>query len=137
VSDQIILTLPEDLSRRARQIAATAARPVEQLLIEYISTLQPSLPPLPPDIQAELDALSHLSDDALWAIARAQMPAESQARAQTLLRARIPLSEAESAELDQLVERADRLMLRKAEAASILRARGHAFQQSDFAPRDG
>ena len=34
-----------------------------------------------------------------------------------------------------LVERADRLMLRKAEAAAILVERGYPFSQSDFKQR--
>jgi hypothetical protein len=80
------------------------------------------LPILPPEEQAELDALHHLSDDALWTIAREQMPADVQARAHDLMD-RKTLSNEEQAELDLLVERGDRLMLRKAEASAILRDR--------------
>ncbi len=47
------------------------------------------------------------------------------------------LTAAEQGELDQLVQRADRLMLRKAEAATILlRERGHTFGQQDFLSPD-
>lgn len=136
MSDQIILTIPTEISDRARRIAETTAQPVEQVLIEHLKTLPSLLPALPPEQQAELDALHHLSDDALWTIAREQMPPDVQSRAHDLMDKNSlgTISDDEQAELDLLVERADRLMLRKAEAAAILRERGHSFSQSDFNP---
>ncbi|SRR5258706_10511799 len=133
MADQIVLTLPEDISARAHQIAEINSQTVEQVLIDHLKTLST---PLPPSEQAELDALRHLSDDALWTIAREQMPEEVQARAQELMAKNSvrTISEPEEAELDKLVERADRLMLRKAEAATILRDRGYSFNQQDFKP---
>ena len=127
MTDLIILKVPEDISARARQIAAAIAQPVEQLLLDHLKTLAAPLPVLPPATQAELDALHHLSDDALWTIASAQMPEDAQARAHALLdkNSRGVITDDEHAELEQLVERGDRLMLRKAEAAAILRKRGH------------
>jgi hypothetical protein len=136
MSDQIVLTVPSEISRRARQIAQSTDQSVEEVLIEHLKTLSPPLPTLPAEQQAELDALRLLSDDALWTIAREQMPPEVQARAHALMdtNTQRTISEEEQAELDLLVERADRLMLRKAEAASILRERGHPFIQTDFDP---
>ena len=58
MADLIILKVPEDISMRARQIAATVAQPVEQLLLDHLKTLAAPLPVLPPDTQAELDALA-------------------------------------------------------------------------------
>jgi hypothetical protein len=123
MSDSIILTIPEDISARARQIAEYQARSVEQVLIDYLQTLPPSLPP---DIQAELDALRHLSDDALRTIAHEHMPDDAQMRADVLLdrNSRGLITDDEYAELEKLVERADQMMVRKAEAASLLRQRG-------------
>src|SRR6266446_1785557 len=80
MADLIILEVPEDISVRARQIAETVAQPVEQLLLDHLKTLAAPLPVLPPDTQADLDALQHLSDDALWTIAREQLPEDVQAR---------------------------------------------------------
>src|SRR5437899_11636667 len=85
MADLIILKVPEDIAVRAHQIAATVAQPVEQLLLDHLKTLAAPLPVLPPDTQVELDALQHLSDDALWTIARAQMPEYVQARAHALI----------------------------------------------------
>ena len=139
MADLIILKVPEDISARARQIAATVAQPVEQLLLDHLKTLAAPLPVLPPDTQAELDALQHLSDDALWTIAREQLPEDGQARAHALMdkNSRGVMTDEEHGELEKLVERGDRLMLRKAQAAAMLRQRGHTFTQKDFLPKHG
>lgn len=135
---QITVTLPEDISDRVRQIAETTSQPVEQVVLDHLRNISTTPPPLSPDEQAELDALHHLSDDALWTIAREQVSEDVQARAHELLdkNARGKVTAAEAAELEQLVERADRVMLRKAEAAAILSERGHTFTQKDFRPQD-
>src|SRR5471030_3123709 len=127
MSDQIILTLPYDISARAKRIAETTSQPVEQVLLDHLRTLSSPLPTLLPDEQAELDALHYLSDDALWTIAREQMSDDAQIRAHELMdrNSRDFISEGEAAELEKLVVRADRLMLRKAEAASLLRERSY------------
>jgi hypothetical protein len=132
MTDQIILTVPENISDIARTLAEKTAKPAEQVLLEYLETL--ALPVLPPDEQAELDALKHLSDDTLWTIAREQMPDAVQTRANVLMdkNASHTLADAEESELQTLVERADRLMVRKAAAAAILRERGNSFTQQDF-----
>jgi hypothetical protein len=138
MADPIVLTLPDDIAVRARQIAAALAQPVEQVLLDHLKTLATPLPSLPLEEQAELDALHHLSDDALWTMVREQMPDAVQARAHQLMdkNARGIIAEPEAVELEILVRRADRLMLRKAEAAAILKARDHAVTQQDFGPRD-
>jgi len=139
MADLIILEVPEDISVRAREIAETVAQPVEQLLLDHLKTLAPPLPVLPPDTQVELDALQHLSDDALWTIAREQMPEDVQARAHALMdkNSGNVMTDEEHAELEKLVERGDRLMLRKAEAAALLRKRGYTFTQKDFLSKHG
>ena len=137
MTDQIVLTVPEDISDRARQIAESTEQPVEQILIEHLKTLSVPLLALAPEEQAELDALHYLSDDALWTIAREQMPEDVQARAHELMdkNTSATITEAERLELNRLLERADRLMLRKAEAAVLLRERGYSFTQQDFKPQ--
>jgi hypothetical protein len=127
MTNQIVLTVPDEISERARQIAATTALPVEQVLLDHLKTLSSPLPSLPPAEQAELDALKNLSDDTLWTIAREQMAEDAQARALNLMKRNDggKISQDELAELERLVQRADRLMLRKAEAASILQQRSH------------
>jgi hypothetical protein len=55
------------------------------------------------------------------------MSEDAQLRAHELMdkNSRGTITSEERTELDQLVQRADRLMLRKAEAAAILKARGN------------
>jgi hypothetical protein len=139
MADLIILKVPDDIAVRARQIAETVAQPVEQLLLDHLKTLAAPLPVLPPDTQVELDALQHLSDDALWTIAREQLPEDVQTRAHTLMdkNSRGVMTDEEHGDLEKLVERGDRLMLRKAQAAAVLRKRGHTFTQKDFLPQHG
>jgi hypothetical protein len=138
MTESITLTLPEELSTRVRQIAETTSQPVEQVVLDHLKGLALPLPALPPDERTELDALHRLSDDALRTIAREQMPEEDQRRARQLMNKneRGKLSRTEADDLARLVERADGVMLRKAEASSILRQRGYPFTQADFRPQD-
>jgi hypothetical protein len=138
MTDQITLTLPEDISARVRQISETTSQPVEQIVFDHLKSLSIQLPPLRPDDQAELDALHHLSDDALWTIAREQVSEDAQARAHTLMdkNSRGTITDTEADELEKLVQRADRVTLRKAEAAAVFKERGFAFSNKDFRPQD-
>ena len=123
----ITVTLSEAVYVRARQLAADRAQSVENLVSAQISNLFDDAADLPPDEQAELAALKHLSNDTLRTIAVERMPTADQERLTLLLmlNKRATLSDGEQAELDSLLERGDRLMLRKAEAAVILSHRGN------------
>ncbi len=132
----ITLTVPSAVYERARLIAKRTSQPVERVLVGYLESL--ALEPLPPDEQAELDALAYLSDDALWTIAREQMPASLQAQMQVLMErnSRGQLSDNERGELDELVERGQHLTLRKAEAAALLTRRGQQVTPQNLAARN-
>jgi hypothetical protein len=129
----LTLTIPDELYERAKHIAESTSQPIEQVILQHLQTLPTPLPILPDEVQAELDALKYLSDDALWTIAREQMPEMVQSRAHDLMNrnSQGTITEAEHSELETLVERADRLMVRKAEAAALLRERGYTFTQQD------
>jgi hypothetical protein len=135
---EYILTVPDDVFRRARKLAEQTARPVDKVMIEHLRTLPPSLPALPPEEEAELEALAHLSDDTLWTIAREQMGADVQARVQELMDKNSlgTLLEGEYGELEQLVDRGQRLMLRKSAAAALLVERGYTIAPESLASRD-
>jgi len=71
----VTLTISAHIYDQARRAAEETDQPIEQILRQHLEdAFSPPLPELPPDEQAELDALAHLSDDALWTIAREQMP---------------------------------------------------------------
>jgi hypothetical protein len=128
------LSVPETLYKRAEELARLTARQVDEVLIDQLQELM--LPPLPADEQAELDAMKALSDDALWAIAREQMSDDLQDRLQVLMtrNSRGVLTPVERRELEQTVERGNRLMVRKAEASALLRERGNAVTPMDLTP---
>ncbi len=93
------------------------------------------MPLLPEDEEAELAALGHLSDDALWTIARERMGVEQEERLQLLMDGNSlgTLSDGEFRELGQLVDRGQKLMLRKAAAAALLTQRGFSVNQQSLA----
>lgn len=124
----VTLPVPEDIYDRARQVAAGTAQSVEAVLLQQLkAAFMAPLPALPPDEQSELEALTHLSDEALWTLARAQMAQDKQARMQVLMDANSQgtLDEAQRAELETLVAQGQRLHVRKAQAAALLTERGH------------
>ena len=133
----ITVSLPDDLSAKVHAIAEKNNQSVEEVLLEYVRSFSEPLPKLPPDEQAELDALQHLSDDALWTIARSVMSQEIKARMQILMDKNThgTISDDEYAELGSFVERGDQLMLRKAEAMAILTRRGYTITKEDLAKR--
>ncbi len=134
----MLVHIPEEIYSRLQTIALATEQPLEQVIANRLesSFIEP-IPALPPDEQAELDALRHLSDDTLWTIAAEQMPDSVQAHMQALMDKNSlgQLSENEYQELEHLVERGNRLMLRKAEASVILIERGHTFTQVNFSQK--
>lgn len=127
---EYLLTVPDDIYRRARRIAERSKQPVDTVLIEHLRTLPPAMPILAPEEESELEALRHLSDDALWTIARERSHAEENARLQHLMdkNTQETISSYEMNELEQLVERGEKLMLRKSQASPLLAQRGHRIQ---------
>lgn len=131
----MLVHIPDDVYKRLHDIAMASEQSLEEILVNRLkSTFSEPLPTLPPDEQAELDALHHLSDDALWTIAAEQLPESIQNRMQILMDRNSlgQITEDEYLELESLVERGNRLMLRKAEASVILIERGHKFTQEHF-----
>jgi hypothetical protein len=129
------LTIPEEIYVEARRIAEETDRPVEQIMLEQLRILS-SIPTLPPDEEAELEALKWLSDDALWTIAREQMPPELQSQMQMLMDKNSLgiISADEYGELETLVDRGQRLMLRKSEAGALLTGRGYKVTSKALTP---
>jgi hypothetical protein len=68
-----------------------------------------------------------LSDEELWRAARNRLPAETRSRLAALnsKQQREELSPSESETLDQLVHQYDKAILLRAEAARLLKERGH------------
>jgi hypothetical protein len=131
---EITLPLPESLYIRLKQIADAT----EQSLIDIaLRAVQIGSPPgwedAPAEFQTELAALDRLDDTSLWHVARAHQSEADATRYQALLdnNAAGSLAVSERDELNQLRQAADRLMLRKAHAAALLRWRGHVIPPAD------
>ena len=134
----VTLTISEAVYERARHLSETTARPVEQILSNQLEEVFDDLTDMSQDAQAELSAFRQLSNEALWTIAREQTPSDLRERVTLLLalNKRLALTPDEESELDQLLESADRVMLRKAEAAALLTQRGYKVTPDDMVRRD-
>jgi hypothetical protein len=130
----LVVTLPEDITEQANTIAELTERSVEQVVIEHLRTLRAPDSALPQELRSELEALQYLSDDALWLIAREQVAVSLQTRINALLDASRAdaMTEAMRDELATLLDRADSVMLRKAEAALLLTRRGYELTPDDL-----
>ena len=130
----VTLSIPQHLYDQARRLAERQSVPIEQVLVHQLQSTFVDLPALSPDEQTELEALTHLSDEALWTIAREQMQEMAQQRMQILMERNNfgLLVELERSELKGLVELGQRLMLRKAKAMALLTQRGYTIKTDDL-----
>jgi hypothetical protein len=82
---------------------------------------------LPPDLAAAVASLALLDDATLWQTARNRLADELSRRTEELhhKRQREGLTAAEAEEVAGLVRQYERVLLLRAKAAELLRARGH------------
>jgi hypothetical protein len=125
----VTLKLPEHLYDQLETQARAATRSVDEIVVQSLAR---SLPPpmekdLPLSLQTELEAMGHLSDEALWRIAESAMNRDKVALYDVLLeRHQASTLTPEGQEwLTRLREEAEALMLRKAHAYALLQSRGH------------
>jgi hypothetical protein len=130
----VTLQLPEHVYLRLQLIAQATQQSFDDVVLRAIQVgAPPSWEDAPAESQADLAALDRLDDDTLWHIARQRQPVAEMVRYQELLEknANAILSDAERAELTQLRTAADCFMLRKVQAAALLRWRGHHIPPAD------
>lgn len=127
-TESVTLQIPETLYQRLLNTACATQRPLEEIILH---ALQVGSPPqwddVPEEFQADLAALDKLDENTLWQIANSRQTATEMERYNTLLdrNSNGMLTEAERLELIALRQSADLFMLRKAQAAVLLRWRGH------------
>ncbi len=123
----VMLNMPDELYRRLRRRAEQAHRSVEDEVLELVATAIPVDDEVPADLLEALAPLPSLSDAALWRVARSLLPAEVSAELEALhlKRQRETLTAAEAERVAELVRQYDRTMLLRAEAALLLKQRGH------------
>jgi hypothetical protein len=124
MSETVTLQLPDDLARRARSAAAATNRRFEDAILDWIAR---GADELPADLADAVSSLDALDDEALWEAARGGLPAEAFERLEELhlKRQRDGVTAAEGEELAGLVRQYERVLLVRAQAAALLRRRGH------------
>lgn len=124
-STPITVELLVSVAERLREEANRQNRPVRDLVRELILERWDNLPPLPPEVEAELEAFHSLSDDVLWLVARSSLTIEEQKELARLNAKIQPLGTAEESRREALLAAYDRTVLRRAQAAVILQSRGY------------
>jgi hypothetical protein len=126
MTQTVTLELPETIFLPAQRMAEAIQKPLADLLVRALKASLPSLEGLSPLLIADLVDLEKLDNKALRHVMLRQVPASRQRKLNRLLDKNKSgkLSESERAETTALQNEADRLMLRKARAAVLLRFRG-------------
>ena len=120
----ITVRLPDALYRYLEQVARVTRRPLEQVVEQSIAgNLPPALADAPLELELDLADLQHMSPASLRSVMLAQVAPDDEVRHLELLERNGTgeLTPAERDELGRLRQAADRLMLRKAYAAAVLR----------------
>ena len=123
----VTLHLEAPLYDYFRQRADHKRRSLEAELLETVEAAGPQAQELPPALARAVAELPGLDDEALWRVARDHLPqpAAAELEALNLKQQREGLNRTEEDALDRLTEAYERFLLLRAEAASLLRRRGH------------
>jgi hypothetical protein len=92
-----------------------------------VATAVPALEELPQDLEDAISPLALLDDEALWRAARTHLSVDVSERLEELhtKRRREGLTDAEAQTLAALLRQYERAMLVRAQAAALLKQRGH------------
>jgi hypothetical protein len=133
------IAIPASLYEKAQRLAKQTSQSVDAIICMRLEgALEQPMLDLPSDERAELHAMAYLSTDALWTMAREQMqPDVQQAMSQLMEKnSQGTITEEEFRDLSALVERGQRLTLRKAQAMKLLLDRGYAVSLDALKPTD-
>ncbi len=123
MSVTLTLNLPDVLFRPIQRTAQAMNMPVESALLKALTASIPPLDGLPPAWIEELTQLESQKTATLQKTLAEMVSPMDQRRLNRLLKKGV-LTPKENLNLKQLQEKADRVMLRKAHAAALLRLRG-------------
>ena len=132
MAETVVLQIPEALYQRLAIAAGATQRSLEEVILQ---ALQIGSPPtwkdVPEEFQTDLASLDRLDDNSLWQIANSKKTILEMERYDFLLskQKNIELTASERLELESLRTDSDRFMLRKSQAAAILKWRGHNFSR--------
>ncbi len=122
----ITLRLPENLYQRFRRRAEWTHRSLETEILDAVASASAD-EELSPDLMAAVEALERLSDDDLWRRAKEVMSREASEELEELhFKQRDEgLNPSEDAARAKLMHEYERTMLIRAQAAKLLKDRGH------------
>lgn len=128
MAETVTLQVPDMIYQRLINTARATGRSLEEVMLHALKVgSPPDWDNVPDEFKADLAALDRMEDEALWKIATARKTADDMARYDELLERNQSntVTQDEKLELITLRTEADRFMLRKAQAAVLLRWRGH------------
>ena len=123
----VTLQLPAPLYDHFQSRAERTRRSLEAELLDAVATVAADEEETAHYVAGPLAELALLNDDELWRAAQNRLSddAKSQLVALNFKQQRAELTPAEKGTLEQLVHQYDQAVLLRAEAARLLRARGH------------
>ena len=123
----ITLHLPETLYNRFRQRAKWTHRSVESEVLDAVASAASALDELPSELLEAVEALEKADDEELWHLGRQAMSREASEELESLhLKQReAGLSRDEDVRRGELIHEYERAMLIRAQAAKLLKDRGH------------
>jgi plasmid stability protein len=121
------LSIPDDLYERLKQRAEAAHQTVQAQLVQTLSAGLESEQEAPGDVPEMLEAMTHLSDEALWDAARNPLAREAteKLRRSRHKRSKHGLSLEDWQRQDELLRQYDRGILIRSQALLLLKQRGH------------
>lgn len=127
IDTSVTVKLPEEAFEQLQSVARRQHRSVHDVVQDLVLRELPGLPPLPQNVEEELAAFSSLSDDVLWMLARSTLTKDQQRELANLNAEaqRRPFPDKEKDRQQALLEAYDRVLVRRARAAALLKARGY------------
>jgi len=127
----IQVELPSETFERLEEVARQQRRSVDEIVRAMILQELPELPPLPHALETELEAFGRLSDDVLWLLAKNTLSPSQQAELAELneLSQQRDLTSVEQGRQQTLLALYHQVLVRRAQAAVILKARGHDLDE--------
>lgn len=123
----VTIDLPEALYERLKSRAEQRHRSLADEVIETLTAAVPVADELPADLEQAISPLALLDDTALWRAARSRFPTDSAERLEALhhKRQNEGLTTDEEQETATLMRQYERTILVRAQAAVLLKQRGH------------
>jgi plasmid stability protein len=123
----VTVSLPGSLYEQLRARAEQRQRSVADEVLNVLAAAVPVADRLPEDLEQAISPLALLDDTSLWRAARSRLAPEAAERLEALhmKRQREGLTGTEEQEVANLTSQYERSMLVRAQAAALLKERGH------------